>query len=169
MSQQMISAPKSDGCACLCRAAHEWAVLLTKERKRGVDAHLINADLSHTTRQTPLPTPARFLLSQYALGSAFTLSTRGPARCYFSKSMSYRSDTDATYDRTLLSSVPDPTRAEKQVRAKWALPSLPFPIFGHYYLSPSSSLVPRPSPDLRSLPFFFFPHLIGGLQRRLVR
>jgi hypothetical protein len=28
--------------------------------------------------------------------------------------MSYRSDTEATYDRTLLSSVPDPTRAEKQ-------------------------------------------------------
>ena len=30
--------------------------------------------------------------------------------------MSYRTDNGASYDRTLLSSVPDPTRAEKQVR-----------------------------------------------------
>jgi len=28
--------------------------------------------------------------------------------------MSYRNDTNATYDRTLLSNIPDPTRAEKQ-------------------------------------------------------
>lgn len=41
------------------------------------------------------------------------------------RAMSYRTDNGASYDRTLLSSVPDPTRAEKQVRVP-NQPSIPF-------------------------------------------
>jgi hypothetical protein len=132
-----------------------------------IDAHTgAVPSLSHHTHGKPLSPPAQFLLSLYALGPPLPYPP-GSARFLFLKiKMSYRNDTDATYDRTLLSSVPDPTRAEKQVRS----PSPPKEIG---YLSPSSpspSLspsVPR-SPDLHSL-LLSLPRLIGGLQCRFVR
>ena len=84
-------------------------------------------------------------------------------------SYSYRqlSDTDATDDRTILSSAPDPTRAGNQVRTS---PPLFFFFFCFEigYLSPTyPSPRPHPHPDLRSL--IFFPRLIGGLLYKLVR
>ena len=54
--------------------------------------------------------------------------------------MSRRNDAGASYDRTLLSNIPDPTRAEKQVRYTHFFSSLPLEI-GNLSLSP----LPRPS------------------------
>jgi len=79
--------------------------------------------------------------------------------------MSYRNDTNATYDRAFLSSVPDPTRAERQVRSS-IFPSPPFFKIGN--LSPSSPF-PPPFSHFRRPSLTYPPRLIGGLQYRLVR
>jgi len=118
--------------------------------------------LTHDSVPPPFPdtTPERFLSSP--------LST---------EQMSYRNDNDAGYDRTLLSSVPDPTRAEKQVRAPLSsilpipvsrisklteschdLPffSLSFPLFPLTHIPPSRPVSPPAYLQLRSRDSFFF-------------
>ena len=73
--------------------------------------------------------------------------------------MSYRTDTNATYDRALLSSVPDPTRAERQVRIVLYSTSFPSKFFSRLHIpvenwqSQSKLVVPLypPSVSPRSL------------------
>ena len=78
--------------------------------------------------------------------------------------MSYRNDNDAGYDRTLLSSVPDPTRAEKQVRGPQLcaiLSILPIPV----------SRISKLTESCHDLPFFplsfplFYLHTYPSLAR----
>ena len=78
--------------------------------------------------------------------------------------MSYRNDANATYDRTLLSGVPDPTWAGNQIVRS---PIFHPPCFEIGNLSPSS-----PSPiHFHTFPQALFTHLprLIGLRRRLVK
>jgi len=72
---------------------------------------------SHDIRPRPLrsffPYTTRFPLSLSPVPKGFFSF---PPFHSLKRVMSYRTDNVASYDRTLLSSVPDPTRAEKQVR-----------------------------------------------------
>jgi hypothetical protein len=101
----------------------------------------------HIPLPRPHPRPCSFP-DQSAFSPFFRIYKRPKG---FYPAMSYRNDSSAGYDRTLLSSVPDPTRAEKQVRAN--PPALR--INSKAERSPSSSpylfLSTSPSPPLTPL------------------
>lgn len=75
--------------------------------------------------------------------------------------MSYRNDNGANYDRSLLSSVPDPTRAEKQVRANPPLRIINNKAERSLSSSPYPFLPTSPSSPLPHLPLSLTPDLVS--------
>jgi hypothetical protein len=94
--------------------------------------------------------PRPFAPFPYTLGPPLPYPP-GSREGYFFKSkpkaMSYRNDTKATYDRALLSSVPGPTRAERQVRSS-IFSIHPSPPFFRDWQSEPVVPVPVPPPFL---------------------
>ena len=123
-------------------------------------------------RHTPSPSSLLFSLLD-SISPFLVPSPKGilfiPPFHSLKRVMSYRTDNVASYDRTLLSSVPDPTRAEKQVRgpdqpfhpfsrnqqtemsSRSSHVSFPFPTPYHLLFSNLSSTRPSPAPPTVSM------------------
>jgi len=127
-----MNGSQSFGCSLSISLSRCWTDRRNETRCR--DARL---KLSITRHSCVTSTICQLLYSfLFSLSPERTLSPlRKP------KIMSYRSDNGASYDRTLLSSVPDPTRAEKQVRVTIRSQfqfQFQVPVFQFYSFSPSS-------------------------------
>lgn len=148
----------SISCKCQSQMMPCWGLCLTRT---GVGAHTpvaINAG-KHT-----LTPPFRLPPHCYSSWISRDPYPKGP-QVPIQNQMSRHNDAGASYDRTLLSNIPNPTRAEKQVRCIhfFSIPSSRDWQFEH--ITPS-----LPYPSSVSLPRTPCSHLpcryIGGLQHR---